>query len=143
MSLMSPIFSLLVPMTSTPFRFDTSIWLGDCDAIVEAEALAPLAALVLVLLLGFEASDFIASEEEDPEGEAGEEADGVGEPGLGLDGDGDCAMADDSINPLSAVESNSFFNIGKPPCNVVFCGDGVGDTAFRSRWKNRPLLNNV
>ena len=93
--------------------------------MVEAEALGllglalePLAALVL---LGLDASDFIASEEDDPEGEAGEEADGVVEPGLvELDGDGDCAMADDSINPLSAVESNRVFNIGKPPCNVVF-----------------------
>lgn len=78
--------------------------------MVEAEALA--------LLLGLEASgvvasDFIASEEEDPEGEAGEEAEGGVELGLELDGDGACARADDSINPLSAVESNSFFNIGE------------------------------
>ena len=61
----------------------------------------------------------------------------------GLDGD-DCAIADENINPLSAVVINSFCSIGKPPCIcVVFCGMAWG-TAFRSRlWKNRPLLNNV
>src|SRR5918995_4962073 len=127
MSLMSPIFSLLLPMTSTPFRLDTSIWLGDCDEMVEAEALALLlgldasglvaSALVASALV---ASDFIASEEEDPEGDAGADAEGGVELGLELDGDGACAMADDSINPLSAVESNSFFNIGKTSIHRVF-----------------------
>src|SRR5687767_7507780 len=117
MSLMSPIFSLLLPMTSTPFRLDTSIWLGDCDEMVEAEALALLlgldasafvaSGLVASALVasGLVASDFIASEEEDPEGDAGADAEGGVELGLELDGDGACAMADDSINPLSAVES--------------------------------------
>ena len=146
MSLMSPIFSLLLPMTSTPFRFDTSIWLGDCDARVEAEALGLLVlalGLAALVPLGFDASDFIASEEEDPEGKAGEEADGVVEAGLELDGEDDCAMADDSINPLSAVESNSFCNIGETSMHrgsfVVMASGPV----FRSRfafaaWKNRP-----
>ena len=88
--------------------------------MVDAEALGlALEPLTVLVLLGLDASDFIASEEEDPEGEAGEEAEGVVVPGL-ADGDDDCAMADDSINPLSAVESNRVFNIGKPPCNVVF-----------------------
>jgi hypothetical protein len=86
----------------------------------------------------FVASDFIASEEEDPDGEAGGEADGLLEPGLELDGDGDCAMADDSINPLSAVVSNSFFNIGKTSMHVVFCGDGVGARLFVRGLENRP-----
>src|SRR5918995_1496198 len=117
MSLMSPIFSLLLPMTSTPFRLDTSIWLGDCDEMVEAEALALLLGLDAS---GLVASDFIASEEEDPEGDAGADAEGGVELGLELDGDGACAMADDSINPLSAVESNSFFNIGKTSIHRVF-----------------------
>ena len=90
--------------------------------MVEGEALAVLLGLGASAFVAsafvasaFGASDFIASEEEDPEGEAGAEAEGGVELG-GLDGDGACAMADDSINPLSAVESNSFFNIGKPPC---------------------------
>ena len=89
---------------------------------------------------GFEASDFIASEEEDPDGE---EADGLLEPGLGLDGDGDCAMADDSINPLSAVVSNSFFNIGKTSMHVVFCGDALGHSFSFAAWKTGPLFTNV
>src|SRR5687767_8772711 len=114
MSLMSPIFSLLLPMTSTPFRLETSIWLGDCDVMGEAAFDASAFVASAFGASAFVASDFIASEEEDPDGEAGGEADGLLEPGL--DGDGACAMADDSINPLSAVVSNSFFNIGKPPC---------------------------
>ena len=81
--------------------------------MVDAEALGlALEPVAVLVLLGRDASDFIASEE-DPEGEAGEEAEGVVEPGVELDGDDDCATADDSINPLSAVESNSFFNIGE------------------------------
>ena len=147
MSLMSPIFSLLLPMTSTPFRLDTSIWLGDCDEMVEAEALALLLGLEAsafvasgLVASAFVASDFIASEEEDPEGEAGAEAEGGVELGLELDGDGACAMADDSINPLSAVESNSLFNIGEPPCRF-FCGDGIGRGFSLAAWMNRPSFN--
>jgi hypothetical protein len=93
--------------------------------MVEAEALALLLGLEASAFVasgfvasGFVASGFVASEEEDPEGEFGEEADGGVELGLELDGDGACAMADDSINPLSAVESNSFFNIGKTSMHV-------------------------
>ncbi len=91
----------------------------------------------------FVASDFIASEEGDPDGEAGEEADGLLEPGLEPDGDCDCAMADDSINPLSAVVSNSFFNIGKTSMHVVFCGDGIGARLFVRGLETGPLFNNV
>src|SRR5918992_5956530 len=122
MSLMSPIFSLSLPMTSTPFRFDTSIWLGDCDVMGEADFDASAFVASAFGASAFVASDFIASPE--PEEAAG----GVDEPGLGL-GD-DCAIADDSINPLSAVVSNSFFNIGKTSMHVVFCGDGVRARLF-------------
>ena len=84
-------------------------------------------------------SDFIASEEEDPEGEAGEEAEGVVELGLELDGEDACAMADESINPLSAVESNSFFNIGKTSMQGCFVVMALG-TAFRLRFgRTGPL----
>jgi hypothetical protein len=88
---------------------------------------------------GFDASGFVASEE-DPDGE---EADGLLEPELGLDGGGVCARADDSINPLSAVVSNSFFNIGKTSMHVVFCGDGVGARLFVRGLETGPLFNNV
>ena len=88
---------------------------------------------------GFDASDFVASEE-DPDGE---EADGLLEPELGLDGGGVCAIADDSINPLSAVVSNSFFNIGKTSMHVVFCGDALGHSFSFAAWKTGPLFNNV
>ena len=105
--------------------------------MVEAEALALLLGLEAsafvasgLVASAFVASDFIASEEEDPEGEAGAEAEGGVELGLELDGDGACAMADDSINPLSAVESNSLFNIGEPPCRGFFVVMASG-AAFR------------
>jgi hypothetical protein len=44
------------------------------------------------------------------------EADGVVE----LGGDVDCARADDSISPLSAVVNNSFFSIGETSMHVCF-----------------------
>ena len=111
--------------------------------MVEAEALALLLGLEASAFVasGFVASDFMASEEEDPEGEAGEEAEGGVEPGLELDGDGACAMADDNINPLSAVESNSFFNIGETSMQRGFCGDGVGHGFSFADWNNRPSFN--
>jgi len=59
----------------------------------------------LLLVVAFGASAFIGSVEAD----GGEEADGGVALGLGLEGaDGDCAKADDSINPLSAVVINNF-----------------------------------
>ena len=80
--------------------------------MVAADPLAPLALadfgvsdFVVSDALGFGASDFIVSEEE----AGGVELDAAGglelEPWL--DGD-DCAIADESINPLSAVVINSF-----------------------------------
>jgi len=117
--------------------------LGDCDEMVEADALALLLGLGVSALVAsaFVASDFIASELEDPEGEAGAEAEGGVELGLELDGDGACARADDNINPLSAVESNSLFNIGKTSMLRVFFGDGIGRGFSFAAWKNRPSFN--
>ena len=69
--------------------------------------------------LDFGASDFIVSEEE--AGGAELEAAGGLELEPGLDGDV-CAIADESINPLSAVVINSFCSIVKPPCNCCLAG---------------------
>jgi hypothetical protein len=67
----------------------------------------------------FDASDFIVSLEEAGGGVValGLEL-GLGAAlglGLELDGDGDCARADESISPLSAVVINNFLSIEKPP----------------------------
>lgn len=106
--------------------------------MVEAEALAPL---VLAPVADFDVSDFVASDaldfgasafivsEEEPAGGVELEAAGGLELEPGLDGDGDCAKADDSINPLSVVVSNSFFNIGKTSMQrgvlVMASGHGI------------------
>src|SRR4051794_1787936 len=97
--------------------------------MVEAEALAPEPEL---LALDFDVSDFDASDFIESLGEA----DG-GELGLELDGEEDCARADESINPLSAVVINNFLSIDKPPCmwRLVVMASG---TAFRLRFGKKP-----
>jgi hypothetical protein len=89
-----------------------------------AEALALVAEVVVVVVVDFiadgsdfGASDFMVSDE------AGG---GVVALGLGLEGDGDCARADESINPLSAVVTNNFFSIEKPPWMGCRMGYGSG-----------------
>jgi hypothetical protein len=105
---------------------------------------------VLALAAGFGASDFIASDALDfgasdfivSEEEAGGVAAAGGLPEPGLEpGDGDCAMADDNINPLSAVVSNSFFNIGKPPCKWCLVVNGVGHGFSFAAWKIPALFS--
>jgi len=86
--------------------------------------------------LGFGASDFIVSEEE----AGGVELEAAGGLGLEpwLDGD-DCAIADESINPLSAVVSNNFCSIWKPPCISLSSAEWRGARLYISRSeKNRP-----
>jgi hypothetical protein len=92
-----------------------------------AEALALVADVVVVVVVvdfiadgsDFGASDFIVSEA------AGGGVVALG-LGLGLEDEGDCARADESINPLSAVVTNNFFSIEKPPWMGCRMGDGGG-----------------
>ncbi|HEY9445607.1 MAG TPA: hypothetical protein VIQ62_00915 [Burkholderiales bacterium] len=78
----------------------------------------------MLLLLGFAGSVLRLFEES-----LGEAAGGGLEPGLEDDGDGDCAIAAETIKPLSAVVIKSFFSIGRTSMQtfvVIECGDGTG-----------------
>ena len=76
--------------------------------MAEAELLLDLDASLLADL-GASAFSWSAGGEEADGGVAlGEEADGGVALGLELGGEDDCAKADDSINPLSAVVINNF-----------------------------------
>jgi len=75
----------------------------------------------MLLLLGFAGSELMLFEES-----LGEAAGGVG---LEDDGDCDCAIAAETIKPLSAVVIKSFFSIGRTSMQtfvVIECGDGTG-----------------
>ena len=96
----------------------------------------------LMLLLGFDGSKLMLFEES-----LGEAAGGGLELG-GLEDDGDdCAIAAETIKPLSAVVIKSFFSIGRTSMQtsvVVECGDGTqARFSVRGSSENRPLLNNV
>jgi len=84
--------------------------------MAEAEVLVVLALDFVLSAFIASLDDFVASPAEgfiaSPEGDEGEEAAG-GELKLEPDGDDEyCASADESISPLSAVVTNSFFSIG-------------------------------
>ena len=51
--------------------------------------------------------------------------------------EGDCAMADDSISPLSAVVNNIFFIIRETSMHVFAC-EAFG-TAFLSPFMEKPF----
>jgi hypothetical protein len=93
----------------------------------------------------FEASDFIESDALDLDASdfiESLEAAGVCELDPEFDGDEDCARADDSISPLSAVVIINFFSIGEPPCRCDFWRweAGVRITIFE---KAGPHQDNV
>jgi hypothetical protein len=73
-----------------------------------------------MLELGFAGSELMLFEES-----LGEAAGGVG---LELGGGDDCAIAAETIKPLSAVVIKSFFSIGRTSMQtsvVIECGDGT------------------
>ncbi len=111
-SLTSPIFSSLVPVTSTPRRLGDQHLIGRLRRNGRSRAAHAAAAR----------SRSVSSRSE-----------------LELGGDEDCAMADDSINPLSAVVTNNFFSIGKPPCSGVLCVMATG-AVFRFGLEKPALI---